>query len=313
MNALRRLTAESFGEEWISRKFEEANTTKVKENAWDLALFMFYAPLGCATNMMVFVCVAFNLLLQLSFTYLVSRFIASSNEDLHSLARAFHVWGNGVDVSVRTAVCESSFEIGSDYKQISTYMTFDEYSGYGGIWSPGLMLCLTVCSTWSLSVLKVVGEVVDQVKAVWHITSRESDIMEIAVVDTGFTLERIPLLRCLFFIFLSTVQLLIACTLLVAGLQWLGTTTDIVELLLNGVALAYIMDIDELTYKVLVPTKLDTLIRRLEPISVGWSLKVPARSVVLSMPLFFIIVLTLEIVLKPNADAVFVVQDTLCP
>ena len=54
------------------------------------------------------------------------------------------------------------------------------------------------------------------------------------------------------------------------------------ELLLNGVALAYIMDIDELTYQVLAPTKVTTLIRRMQPLRVDWPMALPVR--MCSMP-----------------------------
>lgn len=284
----------------------------MKQSAWDLSLFMFYPPLGLATNIMVCFCVFYNITLQIAFTYLVSWFIAFSNEDLDSLAVDFISWREHVSPDVHSSVCDMSFVLGSEFKQLQTYITFKEYTGYGGFWSPGLMLCLTVCATWSLSVLKVVGEVIDQVKAIWYITDRDCSIMEIAVVDGGFMLETIPSFRFITFVLMCTTQFTIACTLLLAGLVWLGSTTDIVELLLNGVALAYIMDIDELTYRVLVPTKLDTLICRLEPIYVEWNMDLPVRSMLMCAPIFGIIVIAMTTILQPHADSVFMVQNILC-
>ena len=75
---------------------------------------------------------------------------------------------------------------------------------------------------------------------------------------------------------------MIASGLVVAGVQLLSTTTDIVELLLNGVAIAYIMDIDELTYHVLVPAKVRTMITTMNPLKTKWTMNVPVRSLVLS-------------------------------
>uniref|UniRef100_A0A7S1AD67 H(+)-exporting diphosphatase n=1 Tax=Noctiluca scintillans TaxID=2966 RepID=A0A7S1AD67_NOCSC len=107
-------------------------------------------------------------------------------------------------------------------------------------------------------------------------------------------------------------QLLVAGTLLVAGLQWLGSTTDIVELLLNGVALAYIMEIDELTYNVLVPTKVATLIRRMEPMDVNWPMELPLRSLLMTVPLTITLTIFMVNVLQPHAQAVSEVQQALC-
>ena len=109
------LTVQSFDDEAITKVFHEANTTKVKESAWDLSLFLFCGPLGVITNIMVFLCVAFNTLLQVSFTYLVAGFIASSNEDLGDLAADFAVWRDGASASVQALVCDSNFAWRSDF------------------------------------------------------------------------------------------------------------------------------------------------------------------------------------------------------
>jgi len=304
-----RLTVQSFEDEKITKMFHEANTTKVKENAWDLSLFLFYRPLGVTTNIMVFLCVAFNSLLQLSFTYLVAGFIAFSNEDLGDLAADFAVWRDGASTRVRALVCESSFVSGSDFKQLDTRITFNEFTTSNA----GMTLCMAVCAAWSLAVLRVIGEVLDQVKALRYLVRKDCKIMEIGVAEHGFTLEKIPLHRFGFFLWMCSVQFFIALMLLIAGDIWLASTTDIVELLLNGIALAYIMEIDELTYRVLVPTKLDTLIKRLSPNAVDWSMSLPTRSMILSIPLCVINVVVYSQLVLPHANAVVSVEEALCP
>jgi len=84
-------------------------------------------------------------------------------------------------------------------------------------------------------------------------------------------------------------------------------------LLLNGIALAHIMQIDELTYRVLVPTKLDTLIKRLNPNAVDWSMSLPKRSVLLSIPLCVINVIVYTQLVLPHANSVVTVERALCP
>ena len=280
MGRLRRLlTSAAFEAKHVTRMFEEANTIELKGSAWDMTLFMFYHPLGIWTNISVFACVAFNTSLQLAFTYIVNGFIAPSNDDLDELLVGFNQWRNMTSPHLQELVCESSFALGSEYRQQETYFKFYDYTSDGELNSPGFILCCAVCAVWSLTVLKPVGELLDQMKATWHLCSSQCTIMEIAVVPGGFALERIPIARHIFFVLMGCIQLLIAVGLLIAGLRWLGSTNDIVELLLNGVALSYIMEIDELTYSVLVPTKVATLIQRLQPISVGWSMRLPVRTV----------------------------------
>lgn len=126
----------------------------------------------------------------------------------------------------------------------------------------------------------------DQLKGVWHLTDRTCDIIEVAVDTLGFTFQRIPVHRSLGFLCSCLLQLVIASGLLVAGVQLLSTTTDI----LNGVALACIMEIDELTYHVLVPAKVRTMITMMNPLKTVWTMNVPVRPLVLSVPLIVILV-----------------------
>jgi len=314
MGRLRRLlTSAAFEAKHVTRMFEEANTIELKGSAWDMTLFMFYHPLGIWTNISVFACVAFNTSLQLAFTYIVNGFIAPSNDDLDELLVGFNQWRNNASQHVQELVCESSFALGSEYRQQETYFKFYDYTSDGELNSPGFILCCAVCAVWSLTVLKPVGELLDQMKATWHLCSSQCTIMEIAVVPGGFALERIPIARHIFFVLMGCIQLLIAVGLLIAGLRWLGSTNDIVELLLNGVALSYIMEIDELTYSVLVPTKVATLIQRLQPISVGWSMRLPVRTMLLAVPLMIMMAFVVFTLLIPHLGSVLAAQDALCP
>merc|ERR1712136_574448 len=222
-------------------------------------------------------------------------------------------WRTESNQDVQELVCNMSWSLGSEYKQQYTYITFQEYSSDGTINSPGFILCLAVCAAWSLAVLKVVGEIMDQLRAVWKLANSECAIMEITVTDAGFMLQRLPVLRYVLFLLMCCVQVVIAGALLLAGLQWLASTTDIVELLLNGVALAYIMEIGELTYQVLAPTKVTTLIRRMQPLRVDWPMALPVRSMLLVVPLMIIMALVTFVLITPTLNGVVAVQQALCP
>ena len=92
-----------------------ANTTTVKESAWDLSLFLFCELPDVMTIIMVFLCVSFNTSLQASFIYVVAGFIASSNENLGDLAADLAHWCDGASASVQALVCDSNFAWRSDF------------------------------------------------------------------------------------------------------------------------------------------------------------------------------------------------------
>ena len=58
---------------------------------------------------------------------------------------------------------------------------------------------------------------------------------------------------------LAASKSVVALLLLFAGIVWLTPTTQIVDLLLNGVALEHVMDIGQLIYDVFVPVTFDFL------------------------------------------------------
>ena len=296
----------------MTKMFAEANTTKLKESSWDMCLFMFYPPLGLATNILVLICVTFNCFLQLAFTYMVVIFIATGSRDLDVLANDFVEWHAQASLEERSQVCTGRHVLGTGYGQMTTYAEYQEYTGTGGF-APGAFLAFVACTALMLAVLKVVGDVVDQVKAVLPLSDRKCGLMEIIVDETGFTLERIPVARCCFFIMMCSVQVVVAVTLLVAGVSWLGKTTELVEVLLNGIALAYIMDLDGLTYYVLAPPKLRIIMRLLDPIKVNWPLNIPVRTASLSIPLVVTMVIVGQVVLRPQTEDLLLVQDALCP
>jgi len=82
---------------------------------------------------------------------------------------------------------------------------------------------------------------------------------------------------------------------------------------LNGVALAYIMDIDELTYDVLVPPKMSILIRLLGPVKVKFPLDVPVRSIFLGIPLIVTVLVVAILFLSPFVDMLLKVENAVCP
>eukprot|EP00450_Noctiluca_scintillans_P036708 CAMPEP_0194538144 /NCGR_PEP_ID=MMETSP0253-20130528/77598_1 /TAXON_ID=2966 /ORGANISM="Noctiluca scintillans" /LENGTH=97 /DNA_ID=CAMNT_0039384221 /DNA_START=192 /DNA_END=481 /DNA_ORIENTATION=+ len=86
------MTGEQFESTWVEKLFHEANTVRLKETVWHVTLFMLYPPLGHATNAMIVLAIIINVLLQISFTFLVVFYISGSGEDLEALQKDFGIW-----------------------------------------------------------------------------------------------------------------------------------------------------------------------------------------------------------------------------
>jgi len=81
-----------------------------------------------------------------------------------------------------------------------------------------------------------------------------------------FTISNLPASRVAWAHLLGAMQIAISAFLLVVGGLWLATTTRSSDLVLNAVALSYIMEIDELIFVTIVPRQVHDVISNLEPL-----------------------------------------------
>merc|ERR1712136_36806 len=144
-------------------------------------------------------------------------------------------------------------------------------------------------SVWVLTILKELGSVLDKALAVRRSTAihMRTTTLELQVFRTntssGLRLMSIPWHRAVWFYTVCAVQTSIAVMLLAAGTLWLMQTEEIQDLLLNCVALSYIVDTDELIYSVFMPSKITTLITVLDPLQNTWPIRLPARPLIMAL------------------------------
>merc|ERR1719284_1293334 len=244
-----------------------------------------------------------------------------SEEAPADLVDAFETWRLSASPTVIKEVCTSSASLTTSFRQQQTFDVYSTYTnnlfgeGYG-LYCAGPFTCFLVCCAWTLTVLKVFGGIMDKVLSIYHITDASSDVMELQVFQTvraqGFKILTIPAQRAGWFFCVSMAEGTIAVVLLMAGIRWLVTTKEIVELLLNSVALAYIMDLDELIFSVLIPVKVCAMVRLLEPLPAKWPMVVPVRSMTL-MILSIPCVVTSLYFINMQLEESIILQETLCP
>jgi len=305
----------------VQELFESANTVRLEESVWDVALFTFYTPMGRATNYAVILPILLTMFLQVCFTCVVVLFIMDSEDAPSDLIDAFEAWRLTADSTVIADVCKSNASLTTSFRQQQTYDVYRTYTfntlgeGYG-LHCAGPFTCILVCCAWTLTVLEVLGKIMDKVLSIFHLTDFRSDVMELQVFQTvrssGFKILTIPLHRAAWFLFICISEGVIGVLLLMAGIQWLVSTTEIVELLLNSVALAYIMDLDELIYAVFIPVKVCTMMRLLEPLPARWPIFVPVRSLFLACVGAPCVAVAVYLIDAQLQDSV-VLRETLCP
>lgn len=303
----------------VKEIYRKAHTVQLKDSVWDVTLFIFYRPLGRGTNMSVVIPLLLTIFLQVSFLCVVVVCIVRKEDTPGSLITDFSEWRHLSDLAVQQAVCNKDASLSTSFMQASTFDTFDSYSEElleGHRILAGPFTSWIVCSAWVLTILKEVGGVLDKSLGVLQCTRLKCKVLELQVFQTaissGFKVLSLPPHRCAWFFAICLIQSVIALSLLIAGLEWLVATTEIVDLLLNGVALSYIMDLDELIYNVFIPTKLSTLIHLLDPLPARWDCTLPLRGIFL----FFVGVAGLvgtSYLIWGHLEATTAVRDALCP
>ena len=83
---------------------------------------------------------------------------------------------------------------------------------------------------------------------------------EMLLADDAISFVSISTGRMCFVLVTQTVRLAIACLLLVSGAEWLAYTTSMSDMLLNAVALEFVLNIDELVFEALGPLQLKNVI-----------------------------------------------------
>jgi len=234
----------------------------------------------------------------------------------------FVTWRTGTDLEVVRAVCTDDASLSTSFRQASTVKTLTLFTrllfGEGdGLHSVGPLTSCIVCCTWLLSIVKELVDIMDKLLGVLQHTNRNVDTMELvmspsasqSVSNSTFRLSSITVGRAAWVVCVSVVQGGTAIFLLVAGMEWLMSTTEVKDLFLKVVVLSYMMELDELVYSVFVPQKYSTLVSRLEPFPVKWPR--PLRGLLLVLAGVPVIIGTALGIDAQWKDAV-AIRDTLC-
>jgi len=265
----------------LQTALEEACLYTLKESAWDAALLIGMhtnAPLFSLTDTsMLVLAVSVQASVQAAFCYIVVVLVEENQKGLQ----------------VKTDMSECN-EQTADFQQY-----LDD--------AIGPLLAVLVVMIWTLSVLSEFRRIADFIVSVWNVPwTVKGEHTEWRVNDsTGrLTLVKISRGRVCLMVINALAQLVVASILLGLGSVWLSSTVVLADLLLNGVALKFIMDIDELMFHVLCSGKVKVITRHLAPLKLPTKMVMPGRVPVRSLSsLLFWVVFSAAIgvfVLVPN-------------
>eukprot|EP00747_Dinoflagellata_sp_TGD_P218139 gnl/TRDRNA2_/TRDRNA2_90438_c0_seq1.p1 gnl/TRDRNA2_/TRDRNA2_90438_c0~~gnl/TRDRNA2_/TRDRNA2_90438_c0_seq1.p1 ORF type:complete len:297 (+),score=17.87 gnl/TRDRNA2_/TRDRNA2_90438_c0_seq1:1-891(+) len=132
----------------------------------------------------------------------------------------------------------------------------------------GLLLCLIVLFVWFLTMAQELLSVWLHFVAYWNVPKSCARTVFWKTED-GLRIKHVSRPRIVFVCIILILRLGIACQLLVSGATWLCKTFSVPDLVLNGAALAFITDIDDIIFSTIVPRGAESLVSSLEPMDLG--------------------------------------------
>lgn len=308
-------------EKLTSLDVSHSYTYHFQETVWDAAVFWGFGDIGVMANVLLGIGFFSNVTLQCLFCWIVSGLSDEFNNFTDDIVDAFGVWRETATPSSLASICSLAEIVPStDYH---TWNTVHDASNYSRSMMPyvehGPLLCIIVLIAWTLNICKITKISLD---FVWSMHQKmDSDTKEFVLGWhlQRFSIDRVPLPRVVWAYILGFVQVGISMFLLFVGARWLVTTTRASDLVLNAVALTYIMEIDELMFATVVPRQVHDIITSLEPITIEtrstcspWRAQLPTRSLVALLAMVAFVMYAALVELDSHTHQVHRVLTAIC-
>jgi len=300
----------------------EEKEIKLCESAWSLPAVVGWADCGKMDLLFSITLLCCNIVMQVMFVTILfdKSFLGSpfSDQVIHAQVwrtRSAHDYKHLdlADTSLVTRVCgeDNSLLVSSNQAKlisdINKFLGLQKHSFDMPFYRPGVQLCMLCIILYNLCVYKELRTVWNSFRALMEIPRSNHTIME----ENRFKTISRP--RLVLMLIAHAVRFSLAWALLFSGVQWLARTTSIVDLILNAVALAGILEIDEFFFVAMVPTKVQMAIQKLEPIKVTYKKTHSEReSVIHGIFLLCAILLPWFLLLEPLSMEMLEVKHQMC-
>jgi len=301
----------------------------VAESIWDVLILAWSPSVGWGSSLLITVAAIVNACMQVLCSIIAITALApSGNFTVDSVVDDAQRWrvseAHSVDrmdkanwVSLASRVCNMDGTLifgnmqASRLKEIGAYV--GELPGVGSLGVGGTLaiVCLAIFGLFlanELSNCILFIEALLAVPRTFKKTSIEWD-------GDALRLHSISIWRVGFMLGMAVIRICIAMTLLYAGGKWLSNTSVLGDLLLNCAALVFVLELDELLYKSLVPGLVKGLVGRLKPVRLpsermlrGLSLR---PLLVLLACIFYVAWMTIWIV-QPMYHRMVEVEKAMC-
>lgn len=238
----------------------------IQPTVWEAALVLGVPSVGSLGSMSIAFSLCMNIFFQVTFCLIIwTHFLEPQFPELEDLRRwritVGHDWEN-VDktfgTSMVTRICggDDSIAISNTQRTVLDHISAYTKNVYlASFMTTGSVMVSLAIAVWTLIVLKEVWRAFHFLQALIFVPRGDTDFKEVFIDGArhSIVIESISHLRFFFQLFVTIMRIVVAVALMAIGSQWLALTTQIDEVFLNAVSIAFVLDVDELFFENFIP------------------------------------------------------------
>lgn len=292
-----------------------------QRSVWDAAMFLGAPQLGMFGSLHLLGLILLNILFQGTYLYIVTFNLTFSDYD-HDLVGSLSSWRDVVGHHVKyhsnggtlaRRLCESDRSLETSSFQAAILEEIDKYYPRSGI-PAGPMMCLLAIIMWTSTCTKELQLIWSQIRGLL-VLPVVSSVRMVELEDGTWRLQGICRNRRRMFGLLVATRAVFCLVLIVVGQMFLVATVDLEDLLLNAVALEFVMNVDELLFEAFAPLATKQVVDRLEPLLYRAECTfrgLDSQAFCVTLSATIVVALSLTTLLLPDIQLVLDSRDALC-
>lgn len=302
----------------------------LQESVWDSSLLLFMPQLGLSDSMCGLTALLVNMFVQGVLAVVVVQQLTGTTFGDADIA-SFRTWRTNIghdkqymdkisEQSLAARVCAGDAGLESSAAQANAYKTLSSYLSTNHVLGdlengPAVLVCCAF--VWSMSIVIELGATVKLCRGVYPLWASETTMRPSPM---GVELASISSIRFAGFMSVQLVRFTIAVLLLIGGLIFLVNATSITDLLLNTVALEFILSVDEMAFATFAPAKLVQLLADTHPLharemnlsSLRSTLSLDLGSTASGGSVLLLLLVLVPLVIRPRITQLQEASDALC-
>eukprot|EP00927_Polykrikos_kofoidii_P059115 TRINITY_DN5414_c0_g1_i6.p1 TRINITY_DN5414_c0_g1~~TRINITY_DN5414_c0_g1_i6.p1 ORF type:complete len:806 (+),score=91.41 TRINITY_DN5414_c0_g1_i6:33-2450(+) len=256
---------------------------ELSKSTWEAAVLLGTPAAGAVGSLFLLAVVLINSVCQTYFCLLIEELFAGDEGTFYNgvvrdstrwrlnEAHSTYRMDRSSWVSLATRVCQQDGSLSFGNAQANILGELRAYDSpipleLLGFKSAGTVLACLCLLVWYLTCAGEIQKCFDMFNALCTIPSAGTRSRILLTTDNALVIEAISWQRRIGLVLLNCHRTLVAAWLTVSGTIWLCSTTNLVDLILNAVALGFVIDLDELIFTTLAPPMVKRMISHMAPL-----------------------------------------------